>query len=122
MHRIIFSAVFEEEAHVESIRICRKIPTRKCSEVFKASEVVCVLLHETVCETQYKTVDVVEDKVKCEATFKEDCNQGECIKVPQKVSYFPLLCGQHKACSLGRVPQRQCGRLLLNLSIKIGVF
>ncbi len=60
-------------------------------------EDVCETLQETICETTYKSIDVVEDKVQCRVVLETACQKDEdgnimedmCMKTPKKVSANP---------------------------------
>ncbi len=83
---------YEDVAKTESVRVCRKKPTRDCDADTENMADVCEDIPETICETTYKTVEVDDDQPECVTVQETMCdkdsegNDINCMEVPVKVT------------------------------------
>ena len=82
---------YKDMSTKEVVRVCNKKPERQCnlSPEEKATVKIvreCRDHYETVCQTRYLSKNVTEDKVTCQTTTDQMCDEeGQCVDFPQKV-------------------------------------
>ena len=87
----IFRVDYKDMSTTEVVRVCNKKPERQCnlSPEEKAKVKIvreCRDHYESICQTRYVSKNVTEDKVTCQTTTDQMCDeQGQCVDFPQKV-------------------------------------